>query len=104
MADSEPGQATRRVSSLLILRSTVRTRELARTYRLTLEAAYPARSADVISALTTPRAPWPGPGIAWASHHGSKVSLMRHPPPGVDLDRRDGRSGDCAGASTPNRF
>lgn len=76
-----------RVSQLLILRSTVRTRELARQYNATLRAAFPARAADAYASLTTPVAPWPGPAIVWIHLHGSKANLMRHPPPGVDLGR-----------------
>lgn len=78
---------SRQVSRLLILRSTVRTRELARLYRSTLEAAYPARTRDVVLALTTPLSPWPGAGIVWVHLHGRKATLMRLPPPGIELGR-----------------
>lgn len=77
----------RDVSRLLILRSTVRTRDLARQYRSTFEAAYPARTTDVIRALTTAEGPWPGSGIVWVHLHGRHASLLRFPPPGVDLGR-----------------
>lgn len=86
LADESPDQE-REVSRLLILRSTVRTRELARQYRATFEAAYPARTADVIRALTTPDGPWPGSGIVWVHLHGRTASLLRFPPPGVELGR-----------------
>jgi hypothetical protein len=76
-----------RVSELLILRSTVRTRELARQFEATLRAAFPIRSADAIAALTAPEAPWPGSSIVWMHLHGTTASLMRHPPPGVALGR-----------------
>lgn len=76
-----------RVSELLILRSTVRKRELARQYGATLRAAFPARAAEALAALTTPEAPWPGPAIVWMHLHGTTASLMRHPPPGVALGR-----------------
>jgi hypothetical protein len=75
------------VSELLILRSTVRTRELARQFEATLRAAFPIRSADAIAALTAPEAPWPGSSIVWMHLHGTTASLMRHPPPGVALGR-----------------
>lgn len=76
-----------RVSELLILRSTVRTRELARQFDATLRAAFPARTAEAIAALATPEAPWPGPAIVWMHLHGTTASLMRHPPLGVALGR-----------------
>ena len=69
----------RSVSRLLVLRSTVTTREIARRYGATLEAAYPARTRDVFLALTTPTAPWPGSGIVWMHHHGTETSLMPFP-------------------------
>jgi transcriptional regulator with XRE-family HTH domain len=75
------------ISQLLVLRSTVRTRELARRYDATLRAAFPARTAEAFAALTTPEAPWPGPAIVWMHLHGTTASLMRHPPPGVALGR-----------------
>lgn len=42
----------RSVSRLLVLRSTVATREISRRYRSILSAAYPARTSDVVDALT----------------------------------------------------
>ena len=77
----------RSVSRLLVLRSTVTTREIARRYEATLEAAYPARTRDVFLALTTPTAPWPGSGIVWMHHHGTETSLMPFPPPHISLGR-----------------
>jgi transcriptional regulator with XRE-family HTH domain len=75
------------VSQLLVLRSTVRHRQLARQYSETLRTAFPARVADLVAALTTADAAWPGPGILWVHLHGSRATLMRHPPTGVDLGR-----------------
>jgi transcriptional regulator with XRE-family HTH domain len=86
LSDENPAEE-REISRLLILRSTVRTRELARQYRSTLEAAYPARTADVVRALTSAGASWPGPGIVWVHLHGRRSSLMRFPPTGVQLGR-----------------
>ncbi len=77
----------RDVSRLLVLRSTVATRELARRYEATLGTAYPARARDIALALTTPTEPWPGSGIVWMHLHGSEATLMRYPPPHVDLGR-----------------
>lgn len=84
--DHEPNNPV--VSSLLILRSTVSTRELARRFEATLATAYPARCADVIAALTTPDAPWPGPGVVWMRVERGVASLLPAPPRGVTLGRR----------------
>jgi len=86
-AESAGAPAPAEVSQLLVLRSTVRTRELARRYEATLRAAFPARTADAYASLTTRNSPWPGSAIIWMHLHGSKASLMRLPPPGVDLGR-----------------
>jgi transcriptional regulator with XRE-family HTH domain len=75
------------VSRLLILRSTLTTRELARRYRSTLAAAYPAGTEEVVQALTTPSVRWPGAGIVWMRIERGNVTLLRHPPRGVDLGR-----------------
>ena len=75
------------VSRLLVLRSTSATRELARRYRATLAAAYPARTETVMQALTEPSTPWPGAGIIWVRIDGPEVTLLSHPPRGVDLGR-----------------
>lgn len=75
-----------RTSRLLVLRSTAATRELARTYAATLSAAYPARTLDVIAALTGPGR-WPGPGIAWMRVEGGRADLLDGPPRGVGLGR-----------------
>ncbi len=74
-------------SRLLVLRSTAATRELARTYEATLSAAYPARTSDVIAALTGPDRPWPGPAIAWMRVEVSRAELLDGPPRGVSLGR-----------------
>jgi Helix-turn-helix. len=84
---SERPESLVSVSRLLILRSTVTTRELARRYRATLAAAYPARTEDVVRALTIPSVRWPGAGIVWMRIDRGDVTLLRHPPRGVDLGR-----------------
>jgi transcriptional regulator with XRE-family HTH domain len=81
------GSDVRRVSQLLVLRSTSRTRELARHYDATLRTAFPARAADAHAALVGTAGRWPGAAIIWAQVHGSKVWLMRHPPPGIEVGR-----------------
>lgn len=74
------------VSKLLVLRSTVATRELARRYETVLGTAYPARALDVVAALTD-GADWPGSGIAWMYLESGHARLMTHPPRGVRLGR-----------------
>ena len=83
-ASPAPGPA---VSRLLVLRSTISTREIATRYEATLAAAYPARAAAVYEALTTDSAPWPGAGIAWMRVEGGQAILLRRPPRGVRLGR-----------------
>lgn len=77
----------RTVSRLLVLRSTVDTRQIATQFGVTLRAAYPARCEDVVAALTTPTAPWPGAGIVWIQVDGPRVRLLPGPPRGVVLGR-----------------
>jgi hypothetical protein len=74
------------VSRLLLLRSTRRTRELAREFEQSLRAAYPARTADAVAALTG-QAPWPGPAIVWATIDGRSARLLERGPKGVTLGR-----------------
>ena len=75
------------VSRMLVLRSTRSTREIARRFEATLSAAYPARSEDVIRALTTASGPWPGAGIAWMRVDAGKAELLERPPRGVRFGR-----------------
>lgn len=84
---AEPNASERTVSRLLVLRSTVDTRQIALQYSATLRVAYPARCEDVVAALTTPTAPWPGPGIVWMHVDGPRVRLLDGPPRGVALGR-----------------
>lgn len=75
------------VSKLLILRSTVATREIARRFAATLAAAYPARAEDIARALTSASHPWPGSGVLWMRVERSEATVMRFPPRGVSLGR-----------------
>jgi transcriptional regulator with XRE-family HTH domain len=75
------------VSRLLVLRSTMTMREIARRFEATLRTAYPARTRDVIGALTTPSCPWPGPGIVWMRVEAGVAVLLDGPPRGVRLGR-----------------
>ena len=74
------------VSKLLILRSTASTRELARTFQLTLRAAYPARCHDAVASLLE-GAPWPGDAMIWIRIEGDRVDVLDGPPRGVALGR-----------------
>jgi transcriptional regulator with XRE-family HTH domain len=74
------------VSTLLILRSTTSTRELARQFESTLKTCYPARTAAVVDALRS-GSPWPGPGIIWIRIEGERVELLDGPPRGVPVGR-----------------
>jgi transcriptional regulator with XRE-family HTH domain len=79
------GQRT--IGRLLIVRSTVPSREIARRFESTLATAYPARASDVFDALTTSTMPWPGHGILWADVRGDEAQILARPPRGVALGR-----------------
>jgi transcriptional regulator with XRE-family HTH domain len=74
------------VSRLLVLRSTRRTRELAREFEQTLRAAYPARSRDALEALTS-KTPWPGSAVIWMGVDGRTATILDRGPKGVTLGR-----------------
>lgn len=73
-------------SKLLILRSTASTRELARSFEATLQAAYPARSHDAVASLLQ-GSPWPGDSIIWIRIEAERVEILDGPPRGVALGR-----------------
>ena len=79
--DDEP-----EVSRLLLLRSTVATRALARAYESTFAAAFPARCERAVAALRGVT-PWPGPAIVWARVEGGKAEILGTPPRGVRVGR-----------------
>jgi len=75
------------VDRVLLLRSTVRTRDVVRRFEALLSTAYPAAAADLVAALTgTPR-PWPGSGIVWVSVDGDRTRILTGPPRGIALGR-----------------
>ena len=74
------------VSSLLLLRSTAHARTVAAAYGTTLEAAFPARSLDVLHALAGDAA-WPGPAIVWARVERGRATIVERPPRGVRVGR-----------------
>jgi transcriptional regulator with XRE-family HTH domain len=71
------------VSSLLLLRSTTTTRELARTFRATFAAAYPVGPAEILQALLDPSLTWPGSGIIWVRLDGTRATILPGWPRGV---------------------
>lgn len=91
------------ISSILLLRSTTSTRELARTFGSTLAAAYPADPAVLQRALADPMAPWPGSGIVWVRLEGPRAVILPGWPrgtrpaggltdsPGIRAERRSER-------------
>jgi transcriptional regulator with XRE-family HTH domain len=74
------------VSRLLVLRSTARTRAIAREYERVLAAAYPARSQDVLAALRS-GAPWPGDALLWCRVDGGEATMLDRPPRGIRVGR-----------------
>jgi transcriptional regulator with XRE-family HTH domain len=75
------------VHRLLVLRSTVATRELANAFAATLAAAYPARASDAVAALASGDLTWPGSAIIWADLRSGVARVMSGPPRGVALGR-----------------
>jgi transcriptional regulator with XRE-family HTH domain len=82
----DPEGTGREVSSLLLLRSTSATRQIARLYQATLAAAFPARTTDAVAALTG-NAPWPRPAIVWMEVAAGRARLLDGPPRSVRLGR-----------------
>lgn len=80
------GKPERRVSKLLVVRSTEATREIARRYVSTLITAYPAKTSEVVEAITS-TAPWPGDGIVWMRVARGTAELLPFPPRGVPVGR-----------------
>ncbi|MFO7533409.1 MAG: helix-turn-helix transcriptional regulator [Candidatus Limnocylindrales bacterium] len=74
------------VSRLLLLRSTQSNRHVVSEFGELLMAAYPARYADLIAALTG-TAPWPGSGLAWCAVDGDGTRILERPPRGIRLGR-----------------
>lgn len=73
-------------STLLLLRSTRATREIAATYDATLRSSFPAACADALLALRG-RAAWPGPAIVWARVEKGRAVILEGPPRGVRVGR-----------------
>jgi len=75
------------VSTLLLVRSTQRTRDIARLYSATFSAAFPARAQDAIQALTTGDRPWPGAALVWVRIDAGRAELLDKPPRDVMVGR-----------------
>jgi transcriptional regulator with XRE-family HTH domain len=82
----ESGAQPGTLSTVLLLRSTVDTRALARSFASTLAAAYPARVVDALAALRGSSA-WPGPAIIWARVDGGTATILDGPPRGLSVGR-----------------
>jgi transcriptional regulator with XRE-family HTH domain len=74
------------VGSLLILRSTTRTRTLVQELSETFATTYPAKTRDVYDAVTGAGS-WPGDGLLWARVEGKTCELLDTPPRGVSFGR-----------------
>ena len=74
------------VSSLLVLRSTQRTRALVQRFPETFASLYPARAEEIYAAITD-GGPWPGAGLLWARVVGEVVTFLPRPPRGVRFGR-----------------
>jgi transcriptional regulator with XRE-family HTH domain len=86
LALGEVGTLGSRASSVLVVRSTARTRDLARLYEATLAAAFPAKASQALAALTGD-APWPGAALIWMDVIRGRARLLGGPPRGVRLGR-----------------
>lgn len=85
-ADLFRERAVPSTSRLLVLRSTAANRELARRFEATMRAAYPARSAEAVRALSSGDR-WPGDALIWVRIDGDRAEVIDGAPRGVDVGR-----------------
>ena len=78
------GQPT---SSLLLLRSTRRTRAVVAEFAATLRAAYPASVADTYASLIANGVPWPGAALMWCRVEQGQATILDRPPRVIDVGR-----------------
>ena len=76
------------VFRVLLLRSTSRTRAMAREFEATLTAAYPADPTEALDALVDLARPWPGHAILWADVTPGAAGILRGSPRGVPRRER----------------
>jgi transcriptional regulator with XRE-family HTH domain len=74
-------------SSLLLLRSTARTRSLVRLHEATFAAAFPGRCRDALAALGGSGAGWPGSTLLWVRLEGRTAELLDTPPRMIRVGR-----------------
>ncbi len=68
------------VSRLLLLRSTVATRDLVRSLPALFRAAYPAPAEQAYAALTSGIGAWPGPALLWVNVEGARTHVLQGSP------------------------
>ena len=74
-------------SSVLLLRSTTRTRELVRLHHATFAAAFPGECRIAIAALVGSSSAWPGSSLLWVRLERGRGELLLAPPRGIRLGR-----------------
>jgi transcriptional regulator with XRE-family HTH domain len=84
--DGGRGVAERRVSRVLLLRSTQSTRAVVAEYADLLAAAYSARATDAYRALTS-EASWPGDALLWCHVVGDQATVLDRSPRGIRVGR-----------------
>lgn len=87
MALADLGTVGPNVSTLLLVRDTRRSRDVARLYGATLATAFSARTQEAIEALTGADRPWPGSTLIWVRVEGGRADLLPGPPRGVTIGR-----------------
>jgi len=86
LAVSDLGVIGSEVSMLLLVRSTVQTRAVARTYEATLSATFPGR-VDLALAALRGDGMWPGPTLIWSTVAPGRATILEMPPRGVRVGR-----------------
>jgi hypothetical protein len=85
-SDGGRGVGERRVSRVLLLRSTRSTRAVVAEHANLIAAAYPARIADAYRALMSD-APWPGDALLWCRVEAGRATVLERPPRGIGVGR-----------------
>lgn len=77
----------RMVSGLLLVRSTLATRDVIRLHTAAFETALPGSCSVAMAALSGPSASWPGPTLLWARVEGGRAEILESPPRGIRVGR-----------------